>query len=488
MENPNKYFLPYQIRWLEDKSRVKIWEKSRRIGATYVQSYEDVEDCISRKKFAVWFSSADESAAKEYILYCEQWAKLYDIAAKSLGEIVIDKEKDIKALAIEFKNGSRIHALTSNPKRFRSKGGKIILDEFAHHEDQAAMWKAAKPSATWGYDIRILSTHNGKQSLFFKFIEKIKKKKLNWSLHTTDIYTAVKEGLLFKIFGRELSEKEEQDWLDQEKQDCFDDITWLEEYCCEAQDEGDAFISYELINLCAESNLLWKQDIIEQVWNGKDITEPKNIKNKWVHDKLKKFAEWVLLQKVEGNLYLGYDVARRKDLAVIKVIEQIGKLHFLRGYFVLVDMKFWVQSGVLWSLLRHPKMYRACIDETGMGIQIAEEAVDEFGEYKIEAINFAAGTIRSEMAFFTKSCFEDRSILIEDLDEIKDDIHSIKKITTAANKIRLEADTSETKVTGHADRFWALALALHAASDGNTGPLIIRSGKHRQTESIFRGY
>jgi hypothetical protein len=52
----------------------------------------------------------------------------------------------------------------------------------------------------------------------------------------------------------------------------------------------------------------------------------------------------------------------------------------------------------------------------------------------------------------------------------------------------LEADTSETKVTGHADRFWALALALHAASDGNTGPLIIRSGKHRQTESIFRGY
>jgi phage FluMu gp28-like protein len=487
MANASKYFLPYQMRWLEDKSRVKIWEKSRRIGATYVQSYEDVEDCIRRKKFAVWFSSADESAAKEYILYCEQWAKLYDVAAKSLGEIVIDKDKDIKALAIEFATGSRIHALTSNPKRFRSKGGKIILDEFAHHEDQAAMWKAAKPSATWGYDIRILSTHNGKQSLFFKFIEKIKKKKLNWSLHTTDIYTAVKEGLLFKIFGRKLSEKEEQDWLKQEKEDCFDDITWLEEYCCDAQDEGDAFIPYDLINLCTEAGLLWKQDIIDQTWNGSKITEPQNVKNKWVHEKIQKFSEWVLSLKVEGNLFLGYDVARRKDLTCIKVIEQIGKINFLRGYFVLDKMKFWVQREILFALLKHPRIYRACIDETGIGMQIAEEAVDEFGGYKVEAINFATGTVRSEMAFYTKSCFEDRSILIENLDEIKDDIHSMKKITTSANKIRLEADTSETKVTGHADRFWALALALHAASDGNTGPLIIKSKKRKEIIS-YKGY
>ena len=34
----NNYFLPYQQRWLDDKSKIKIWEKSRRIGATYVQT------------------------------------------------------------------------------------------------------------------------------------------------------------------------------------------------------------------------------------------------------------------------------------------------------------------------------------------------------------------------------------------------------------------------------------------------------------------
>ena len=59
------YFLPYQQRWLKDKSRFKIWQKSRRIGATYCQSYEDVRDCVEGTVKKVFFSSADESAGKE---------------------------------------------------------------------------------------------------------------------------------------------------------------------------------------------------------------------------------------------------------------------------------------------------------------------------------------------------------------------------------------------------------------------------------------
>ncbi len=79
--NLKDYFLPYQNRWLDDDSPIKIWEKSRRIGATYIQSYEDVMDCAMDKGYDVWFSSADESAAREYISYCEQWTKFLKIAA-----------------------------------------------------------------------------------------------------------------------------------------------------------------------------------------------------------------------------------------------------------------------------------------------------------------------------------------------------------------------------------------------------------------------
>ena len=134
-KNKTPFFLPYQLRWLNDNSKVKIWEKSRRVGATYVQSYEDVRDCVKRTVPAVWFSSADESAAREYIDYCKIWANLFNVAAKDLGEQVLDKEKDVKAYVIAFSNGTKIHALSSNPKGFRSKGGKVVLDEFAFHNN-----------------------------------------------------------------------------------------------------------------------------------------------------------------------------------------------------------------------------------------------------------------------------------------------------------------------------------------------------------------
>jgi len=486
-----KYFLKYQRDYLADKSRVKTWEKSRRIGATYVQSYEDVEDCLAKPGLSVWFSSADESAAKEYILYCEQWARIFGAVAKDLGEIVIDKEKDIKALAIELANGSRIHALTSNPKRFRSKGGKIVLDEFAHHEDQKAMWKAARPSATWGYDIRILSTHNGVSSLFYKFIEKIKKGKLNWSLHTTDIYAAVKDGLADKIMGRQLTDEERAEWLKQEEENCADDLTWQEEYCCNALDEGEAFIPYELISPCENSDILWEQPAggIGDYWLGDGIFEPQNPKSKWAHDKIKIFKQWFLAQQPAGNLFLGYDIGRRKDLSVIWIWENIYGINICRCLIVLEKMKFWVQDEVLSTCLSHPKLSRACIDETGMGLKIAEDMQDKFGEFKVEAINFAAGSVRSEMAFDLKTAFEDKTVKIPDFQEVRDDIHSMKKFTTSGNKIRIEQETTDKagKVIGHADRFWGAALGLHAGKDC-AGPIIITSGQARRVNELLKGY
>ena len=46
MKSLDEFFFPYQKRWLQDKSKVKIFEKSRRIGGTWVQSFEDVQNCI----------------------------------------------------------------------------------------------------------------------------------------------------------------------------------------------------------------------------------------------------------------------------------------------------------------------------------------------------------------------------------------------------------------------------------------------------------
>lgn len=448
MLNGSGYFLPYQTRWLDDDSPIKVWEKSRRIGATYVQSYEDVRDCVSKKVPAVWFSSADESAAREYISYCEKWTKLFNMAAKPLGQVVIDSEKDIKAFVIEFSNGTKIHALSSNPKAFRSKGGKVVLDEFAHHDNQDDLWAAARPCITWGFPLRILSTHNGKNCRFYKFIEEIKREKLNWSLHTIPIQAAVEEGLVDKILNKKATEQEKQAWLEDQKNSCFDENTWLQEYCCEAIDEATAFLTYELINSC-ELDSLYRS-----------------------------------LNDIEGNLFVGMDIGRKKDLTVIWLLEKLGNVKYTRLVKILEKTPFHIQEEVLAQILKHKNLRRCCIDSTGLGMQLAESAQRKFGKYRVEAISFT-GKVKEELAYNLRINFEDKTVYIPSDNDIREDLHSVRKVTTASGNIRFDVVATEAK--GHADRFWALALALYS-DQTNAGPIYVASRKKRESYEITKYY
>lgn len=444
------YFLPYQNAWLADDSLVKIWEKSRRIGASHVQALEDVDDCVSGKIRKVWFSSADESAGKEYIDDCARWAKIYNVAAQQMEEQVIDERNGVKSLMLAFDNGTEIHALTSNPKRFRSKGGKIVLDEFAFHEDAKALWKAAKPAATWGFPIRILSTHNGSGSQFAKFIESINKGDLRWSHHKTDIFTAVEQGLLDKIRGRDTSQAEREAWIDEQRQDCFDEESFLEEYCCVPVDGRSAFLTYEMLAAIEDAHVLWPG---------------------------------VVPPLVMGDLYLGMDIGRKRDLSVIWVIEKIGTMRFTRMVKVMEKASFRAQRETLYSLLSHPNMRRACIDNTGLGMQLAEEAAEDFGQYRVEQITFT-GPMKEQLAYGMRTVIESKEFIIPADQAIRDDMHSVKRVPGAGKNVRfgVEGDTD-----GHADRFWAAALANQAAKS-YSGPVEVSSRQRRESGRILEGY
>jgi phage FluMu gp28-like protein len=446
----NQYFLPYQLRWLADESPIKIWEKSRRIGATYVQSYEDVRDCVSKKVPAVWFSSADESAAREYIAYCEQWTKLFNMAAKPLGQVVIDSEKDIKAFVIEFANGTKIHALSSNPKGFRSKGGKVVLDEFAHHDSQDDLWKAARPCITWGFPLRILSTHNGKNCRYYKFVEETQRGKLSWSLHTTPIQLAVAEGLVDKILGKVASEEEKEAWLEEQRSNCFDENTWQQEYCCIPVDETTAFLTYELIRSCEMDN----------------TTQPTNT--------------------IKGQVFAGIDIGREKDLTVIWLLEKLGNHKYTRQVIELAKTPYREQEQIISNIFQNCNLQRACVDATGIGDNLSESLQYTFGRYRVEKVKFTQQS-KEAMATNLKMQFDDRLILIPPSEPIRNDLHAVKKVITSAGNIRFDVNRSDTD--GHADRFWALALAIHSI-EGDKPPVIhsLSSRKNLSTINLLKGY
>jgi phage FluMu gp28-like protein len=441
------FFLPYQIEWLENTSKIKIWEKSRRIGATYIQAFEDVMDCVRKRVPKVWFSSADMTAAEEYIQYCEKWAKVVNAVASRTADEIIDENKGIKKFTLEFSNGTEIHALSSNPKGFRSKGGKVVLDEFAFHEDADEMWRAAFPVATWGFPIVILSTHNGKNCKFYKFLEQIQAGKLDWYHQKTDIYTAVEQGLADKILGRPLTKKEREAWIQEQRDLCNDDIAWAQEYETYPADEATAFLTYDLIKEVERNNILT------------DLSE------------------------VEGDLFLGMDVARKRHLTIIWIIEKIGLQKITRKIEALQDMRFRDQKELLYLYLNHPKLRRACIDDGGLGMQLAEDAQIDFGKFKVEPVRFTQ-TVKEDLAYQLRNSIEDIGFIIPPDPKIRDDFHSVRKLTTASGNIRFDAIATGN---GHADRFWAAALSNHACS-GNPGPVTVQSRKKRQSLKITEGY
>lgn len=428
-----------------DDSGALLWEKSRRIGATYSDSYKScrTRNLIDHKR-DLWFSSADESAAFEYALYCRQWCKIMETAVREFfEELEDDKGFKYNNYVIEFPNGSRINCMSSNPRRFRSKGGDVVLDEFAWHDNPGDMLDAALPATTWGYDIRILSTHNGESSEFNRIIKIIKKvlageltfeqaKTLRWSLYCTPITKAVDQGLAEKIYKlKHINLQARQRFLTDCRARCRNEDAWKQEYMCEPSAEASTLIPYDLYQSCES------EDCLKSIGDG-----PK---------------------------YIGFDVGREKHRTKIWLLEKVADLFITRKIETLHKTPYSTQLKVISDMMEDPTVVRACGDATGIGDMLVETLQEKYGKHRVEKIKFTSES-KDHMASMILGHFEDRRLRVPADPKIRDSFHTVRKTITAAGNIRYDAAVTNE---GHADDFWALGTALEAAWQPEVTPQCI---------------
>jgi phage FluMu gp28-like protein len=132
------------------------------------------------------------------------------------------------------------------------------------------------------------------------------------------------------------------------------------------------------------------------------------------------------------------------------------------------DFLYWLLGGSYFegTPIKSPPR-RCCIDSSGLGLQLAEEAAERFGP-RVEAVHFSA-QVKEDLAVTLRRAFEERLLRIPPDREIRRDIHLVKKTVTSAGNVRFDAERAEGS---HADRFWALALAVHAASAPPVQPVL----------------
>jgi phage FluMu gp28-like protein len=198
-------------------------------------------------------------------------------------------------------------------------------------------------------------------------------------------------------------------------------------------------------------------------WVGRLIKEAMEAHKQFFKTKAEMIRPNVLtiVPPFDGDLYVGFDIGRKRDLSVIWMDEFKNNIAWTRAAISMAKAPFFIQKRVLFSLLSHPKTRRACIDQTGLGMQLAEQAIEQFGGSKVEGIDF---TVASKEALATglKQNFEDLQSRIPMSQVIRNSLHSVKKYETSTGHFRFDADRTEE--IGHADHFWAKALATQAAS------------------------
>jgi phage FluMu gp28-like protein len=449
------HFLPYQRRYLADKSRLKITEKSRRIGWTYIQAYEDVQDASKVGGMDVWFTSADLTAAREYMRYVQLWAKILNVVATDLGEVVLDGEGEsaIKAFVTQFANGKRITALSSNPKGFRSKGGKVVIDEFAFHEQADELWRAAAPSVLWGYPIRVFSSHNGKNNRFYRMVQEAQQPGSRWSAHKVTIEDAIGDGLVERIQNLERPATGEE--LDAFRAECRaiagDEETYQQEFLCNPLDGSAAYIPYGLV----EAN------------THPAVPAPLVLRGADLHaTPLDLYRPAPTFVHGGGRLYLGVDIGRRHDLTVLWLGERLNGVLWTRLVVELHAVRFRYQFRWLQALL--PLVAHTEIDEGGLGMQLAEDAETDFGAEKVTRVSFTMEAKR-DLSVGLKRELEDQTLRLPDAESVRTDIGKIRRHTTPSGNVVFQG---ERDADGHADRYWALALMRRASTRTVGGGLI----------------
>jgi len=385
---------------IQSPARALIWLKSRQIGCSFAFAYDALETGYRIPGIEAYLLSRTERQSKKLM----EKVKLHQRAFEVLGFPGLKRDT---TLEIELYNGSVITALPADPDTVRGFTGNIYLDEFAFHKDPRKIYQAIMPAMSRGkLRVRIGSTPLGDSGLFYDiWTGNTPEKFIKWDRVKTDVYEAIDDGCPIN--------------LDEIREICVDPDIFAQEYECQFIADAVSYFPYELILTCLADD------------------EP---------------------VKGDGPVYIGVDVGRKRDLTVIYVIKQIGDVFHTIEITRLRKKTIPVQELECEQVIAKYSPLRVCIDETGLGAGLVDYLRKKFGS-RIEGVTFSAA-VKEEMAVDTKRHFEKRTVRIPEDRDLINAIHSIRKEVTSAGNVRFDADRTDR---GHADEFWALALALHAA-------------------------
>jgi phage FluMu gp28-like protein len=418
----------YQVAFLANRARFRWVTKSRQVGFSFLMALEALARCHLRDNHTSVFVSYALDDAKEKVLVARQVYEELPLAYQK--KLVVDSKTE---LAFESNGAQRkLSRILSNPSKApRGKKGNIVLDELAHYINDREVYRGSTALILRSNgQLTSCSTPLGRRGVFWEIAtEELRKyphhvrQEVPWWLcrfFCTDTRRAALEA---------------SDMTTEERVERFGKPTIVEQFDSLALDDFQQELEGRFVD---ESYSFYPYDLIlpntsDEVVLAHDVTD---------------------IPAPQGRLVAGFDVGRTRDRSELAVFEEHGgrfTCRLLRSY---TEAPFAEQEADLRRLLEVLPIARLSVDRSGIGMNLAENLARDFPQ--VAAENFTNET-KERWATDFKILLQRREVVLPRERDLVAQIHSIKKRVLGSGKVAFDAE--RTAKGGHADRFWAVALA-----------------------------
>lgn len=441
---------PFQLDQFNDTSRLSISLKSRQVAWSFTAAAEGWIDAALYGTSSI-FVSINLDEAKEKIRYARA---LYE-ATRDFKRPAIRRDND---LSLEFANGASLVSLPSRPPRGKARRN-VYLDEFAHVARDRDIYRGALPVISKGGRLRIGSSPMGARGLFWE----IYTQSMNaypdyrrfavpwWEVRAfcSDIIAA----------GRMAPEMSTEDRVSEFGSETLRMLyantvreDFLQEYECTFVDEAASWITWEEIAKNQSSDLVCLEGDYVQQRAGEAFN---------LIEALRKLCEEGL---VESSLGAGVDIGRTRNTTELYIGgTTTTDVMPLRLAISLDGVTFEDQEAIISRALEVLPIHTMLIDKNGLGMNLAENLSRRFPA-KVRGFEFTNPS-KKLLATDTKMFFQAGRAPIPKSRDLAYQIHSIRRKVSASGVFIFDTEASEKH---HADKFWSLALMLHAIGGRRT--------------------
>ena len=434
-------FEPYQLALLSSDSRFRWVTKARQVGFSFLLALEALARCHLRPKHTSVFVSYNLEDAKEKVLFARHVYEELPLAYQK--RLVVDSKTE---LAFESNGAHRgLSRIISNPSKApRGKKGDVLLDELAHYVLDREVYRGSTAVILRSANqLTGCSTPLGRRGVFWEIAtQAVRPYPHHWRQEVpwwmcrffcTDTTRAAAEAPDMPT-EESVARFGNPDIVQQFESLALEDFE--QEFCTKFVDESYSYYPYDLILPCTREDLVLAEDI-------GSIPAP------------------------TGRLVAGFDVGRVRDRSELAVFEEIRRrLRVQAAPFLSPDAVR--GAGERAAAPAQRRAHRAAVDRP-------ERHRDEpRREPRARISPGGARELHLGVEGTLGDGHEDPAPEARDpapppaRARRADPQHQARVLASG----RVSFDAERTK-NGHADRFWAVALACQRERQPTRGPVEI---------------